>query len=171
VAHQLKAKAVAAKTGTLIDATVIASASHQDGDAKWSAHRTRKAVHCFKAHVGADADTALVEELSVTPGNVHDDRAGHAALADDPGAVYADTPTEARPSPPRLKPRADFLMSFRPASGEVLGMTLCKSSRAGITVCNAFAAGSRRSSARGSGATACDECDGVDWPKLLFKFI
>ena len=91
VTCQLKAKAVTVKTGTLIDATVIASASHQDGDAKWSAHRTRKAVHGFKAHVGADADTALVEELSVTPGNVHDDRAGHAALPDDPGAVYADS--------------------------------------------------------------------------------
>jgi transposase, IS5 family len=91
VTRQLKAKAVTIKTGTLIDATVIASASHQDSDAKWSAHRTRKAVHGFKAHVGADADTALVEELSVTPGNVHDGRAGHAALPDDPGAVYADS--------------------------------------------------------------------------------
>jgi hypothetical protein len=37
------------------------------------------------------ADTALVEELSVTPGNVHDGRAGHGALPDDPGAVYADS--------------------------------------------------------------------------------
>jgi len=91
VTRQLKAKAVTVKTGTLIDATVIASASHQDGEAGWAAHRTRKAVHGFKAHVGADADTALVEELSVTPGNVHDGRAGHGALPDDPGAVYADS--------------------------------------------------------------------------------
>src|SRR5215831_20187222 len=42
VTCQLKAKAVTVKTGTFIDATLIASASHQDGDAKWSAHRTRK---------------------------------------------------------------------------------------------------------------------------------
>jgi len=55
VTRQLKAKAVTVKTGTLIDATVIASASHQDGEAGWAAHRTRKAVHGFKAHVGADA--------------------------------------------------------------------------------------------------------------------
>jgi len=41
--------------------------------------------------VGADADTAIVEELSVTPGNVHDGRAGHGALPDDPGAVYGDS--------------------------------------------------------------------------------
>jgi transposase, IS5 family len=91
VTRQLKAKAVKVKTGTLIDATVIASASHADGDAAWAAHRTRKAVHGFKAHVGADADTALVEELSVTPGNVHDGRAGYSALPESPGIVYADS--------------------------------------------------------------------------------
>jgi hypothetical protein len=80
-------------------------------------------------------------------------------------------PTEARPLPPRLKLRADFLTSFKPASGDVLGMTLYKSSRAGITACNAFAAELRRSSAHGSEVMAYDECDAVDWPKLLFKFI
>jgi transposase, IS5 family len=91
VTGQLKAKAVTVKTGTLVDATVIASASHGDSDAGWAAHRKRKAVHGFKAHVGADADTAIVEELSVTPGNVHDGRAGHGALPDEPGVVYADS--------------------------------------------------------------------------------
>lgn len=91
VTRQLRAKSVAVKTGTLVDATVIASASHGDDEARWAGHKTRKAVHGFKAHVGADADTAIVEELSVTPGNVNDGRAGHAALPDDPGAVYADS--------------------------------------------------------------------------------
>ncbi len=47
--------------------------------------------HWYKAHVGADADTALVEQLSVTPGNVHDGQAGHGALPDDPGDVLADS--------------------------------------------------------------------------------
>ena len=55
VTRQLKAKAVTVKTGTLVDATVIASASHQDSEAAWSGHRNRKAIHSFKAHVGADA--------------------------------------------------------------------------------------------------------------------
>ena len=89
--RRLKAKAVTVKTGTLVDATVIASASRGDSDVGWAAHRKRKAVHGFKAHVGADADTAIVEELSVTPGNVHDGRAGHSAPPDDPGVVYADS--------------------------------------------------------------------------------
>jgi IS5 family transposase len=91
ISRQLKARAVTVKTGTLVDATVIASASHKDDEAAWAGHRRRKAVHGFKAHVGADADTALVEELAVTPGNVHDGRAGGGALPDDPGDVYADS--------------------------------------------------------------------------------
>jgi transposase, IS5 family len=69
ITRQLKAKAVTVKTGTLVDATVVGSASEGDGDARWSGHRSRKAVHGYKAHVGADADTAIVEKVAVTPGN------------------------------------------------------------------------------------------------------
>jgi transposase, IS5 family len=58
---QLRSKAVTVKTGTLIDATIIASASEDDDDdARWVKHKKKPAVHGFKAHVGADADTALV---------------------------------------------------------------------------------------------------------------
>ena len=44
-----------------------------------------------KAHVAADADTALVEEVAVTPANINDGRAGPAALPDTPGEVFADS--------------------------------------------------------------------------------
>ncbi|SDE23822.1 IS5 family transposase [Belnapia rosea] len=91
VTSQLRAKAITVKTGTLVDATVIASASHADPEAGWAGHQRRKAIHSFKAHVGADADTALVEALCVTPGNVHDGRAGGGALPEAPGEVYADS--------------------------------------------------------------------------------
>lgn len=91
VTAQLRAKAVTVKTGTIVDATIIASASEDDTQARWVKHRTKPAVHGFKAHVGADADTALVEEVSVTPANVHDGRAGFAALPEDPGEVFADS--------------------------------------------------------------------------------
>lgn len=91
ITAQLTAKAVRVKTGTLVDATVVGSASVRDGDARWSGHRSRKAVHGYKAHVGADADTVIVEKISVTPGNAHDGRSGEAALPDDPGQVYADS--------------------------------------------------------------------------------
>jgi transposase, IS5 family len=91
VTAQLKSKAITIKAGTLVDATIIASASDADGDGHWVKHRSRPAVHGFKAHVGADAATSLVEKVSVTPANVHDGRAGPDALPDNPGDVFADS--------------------------------------------------------------------------------
>jgi IS5 family transposase len=91
VTAQLKAKAITVKTGTLVDATIIASASEDDADGRWVKHQRKAAVHGFKAHVGADATTALVERISITPANVNDGRAGPDALPDDPGDVFADS--------------------------------------------------------------------------------
>lgn len=54
VTAQLKARAVTVKTGTMVDATVIASASEEDEDGRWVRHKGKPAVHGFKAHVGAD---------------------------------------------------------------------------------------------------------------------
>ena len=91
VTMQLKSKAVTVKTGTLVDATIIASASKGDDDARWVKHKGKRAVYGFKAHVGADADTALVEEVSVTSANINDGKAGPEALPDNPGEVFADS--------------------------------------------------------------------------------
>lgn len=91
ITSQLKTKAIRVKTGTLVDATIIASASEDDGEAHWVKHQGKPAVHGFKAHVGADADTALVEEVAITPANINDGKAGPDALPDDPGQVFADS--------------------------------------------------------------------------------
>ena len=48
-------------------------------------------MHGYKVHVGADADTAIVERIAVTPGNRHDGRCGELALPEAPGEVYADS--------------------------------------------------------------------------------
>ena len=87
--RQLKAQAVTIKKGTLVDATVIASASHRDAEAAWAGHKRRKAIHGLKAHAAADADTALGYLPTVTPGNVNDGRAGGEVLPENPGDVYA----------------------------------------------------------------------------------
>lgn len=91
VTAQLKAKAITVKTGTLVDATIIASSSEADGDARWVKHKGKPAIHGFKAHVGADADTAIVEEIAVTSANINDGRAGPDALPENPGEVFADS--------------------------------------------------------------------------------
>ena len=62
-----------------------------DAEGRWVKHKGKAAVHGFKAHVGADATTARVEKIAVTPANVNDGRAGPDALPDDPGVVFADS--------------------------------------------------------------------------------
>ena len=49
VTGQLRAKTVRVKTGTLVDATVILSATKGDGEAAWAGHRSRKVVHGYTA--------------------------------------------------------------------------------------------------------------------------
>lgn len=91
VTRQLIAKGIRVKKGTLVDATVIASASLRDDEAAWSGHRRRRPVHGYKAHVGADADTAIVEAVAVTPGSVHELSQAASVLPEAPGEVYADS--------------------------------------------------------------------------------
>ncbi|WP_197716884.1 transposase [Mesorhizobium sp. DCY119] len=91
ITAQLKAKAIRVKAGTLVDATIIASASEDDCETHWVKHKGKPAVHGFKAHVGADADTTLVEEVAITPANINHGKAGAEALPDVPGEVFADS--------------------------------------------------------------------------------
>ncbi|MFS3137790.1 transposase, partial [Gluconacetobacter sacchari] len=48
VTGQLKARAIRIKAGTIVDATIIASQTERDGEARWVKHKGRKAVHGFK---------------------------------------------------------------------------------------------------------------------------
>jgi len=160
VTMQLKSKAVAVKTGTLVDATIIASATEDDDDARWVKHKGKRAVHGFKAHVGADADTALVEEVSITSANINDGKAGPDALPDNPGEVFADSAY--RGSHFRDAVRAKGGIPRIVATG-MWGRDEAErfaSSMHGTNRSIGCAVGSRRSSAPGSDATACAECDG-----------
>jgi IS5 family transposase len=80
------------KTGTLVDATLIASASIKtDDEARWAGHRRKTAVHGYKAHIATDKAGGLVRSLEVTTANVHDGIMLEAVLPPEPGKVYADS--------------------------------------------------------------------------------
>jgi len=51
---------------------VIAPTSEDNAGARWVKHKRKRPVHSFQAHVGTDANTALVEEVSVTSANIND---------------------------------------------------------------------------------------------------
>jgi transposase, IS5 family len=92
ITRQLKAEGVVVRTGTLIDATLIPSASiRQDGEARWAGHRRRKPVHGYKAHIATDQDAVLIEAVEVTTANVHDAALLEAVLPSEPGDVYGDS--------------------------------------------------------------------------------
>jgi IS5 family transposase len=91
ITEQLRSKHVSVRRGTLIDATIIASASKQDEEARFIKHKGKKAVHGYKAHVASDETTDLVEKVRITPANVNDGRAGCDVVPDNPGQVYADS--------------------------------------------------------------------------------
>ena len=92
ITRQLDGKGVAVRTGTLVDATLIASASIQhDAEARWAGHRRRKPLHGYKAHIATDQDAALIRGVEITTANVHDAAELEAVLPPQPGDVYGDS--------------------------------------------------------------------------------
>src|SRR3712207_8734619 len=92
VTRQLEAKDVAVRTGTLVDAPLVPSASiRHDGEARWAGHRRRKPTHGYKAHVATDEGAGLVRGVEVTTANVHDAAELEAVLPPEPGDVYGDS--------------------------------------------------------------------------------
>src|SRR5919106_2501605 len=92
VTRQLEAKGVMVRTGTLVDATLVPSASIRgDGEARWAGRRRKKPVHGYKAHVATDGAGGLVRSVEITTANVHDGIMLEPVLPSDPGDVYADS--------------------------------------------------------------------------------
>ena len=91
ITAQLCRRQVSVKRCTLADATIIASASEDDEEARWIKHRNRKAAYGCKAHVACDEDTALSDVVKVTPDDVNDGRVGCGIIPEDPGDVYVDS--------------------------------------------------------------------------------
>lgn len=92
VTHQLDQRGVVVRTGTLVDATLLPSASIQhDREARWAGHRSRKPTHGYKAHVATDQAAVLIRGVEVTTANVHDAAELAAVLPDAPGDVYGDS--------------------------------------------------------------------------------
>jgi transposase, IS5 family len=107
VTRQLDVRGVVVRTGTLVDATLIASASvSHDGEAKWTGDRRRKPVHGHKAHVATDQNTGLIRGVEVTTANVHSAAELGAILPDGPGDTYGDSPYAGQSAEAAIRARA-----------------------------------------------------------------
>jgi transposase, IS5 family len=88
--RDLERKGACVRKGTLIDATIIASASKGDKDAAWAKHKSRAPMHGYKAHVAADQDTGIIRAVETTPANEADVSVAPAIIPHEPGEVYGD---------------------------------------------------------------------------------
>ena len=92
----LDKKGLLLKTGTVVDATLIAAPSstkNQDGERDPEMHQTKKGNQWhfgMKAHIGVDADSGLVHTVMGTAANVNDVTQGHSLLHGEEEIVFAD---------------------------------------------------------------------------------
>ena len=90
IARDLEAKGACVRKGTIIDATIIGSASKGDPEAAWAKHRTRPPAHGYKAHIAADKDTGIIRAVETTPANEADVSIAPSIIPDAPGGVFGD---------------------------------------------------------------------------------
>ena len=89
-------KGLMLKTGTVVDATLIAAPSstkNKDGKRDPEMHQTRKGNQWHfgvKAHIGVDADSGLVHTVIGTAANVNDVTQSHGLLHGKETVVFAD---------------------------------------------------------------------------------
>ncbi len=92
----LIAKGLMLKTGTVVDATLIAAPSstkNSTGERDPEMHQTKKGNQWhfgMKAHIGVDADSGLVHTVIGTAANVNDVTQGHGLLHGEETLVFAD---------------------------------------------------------------------------------
>ncbi len=92
----LIAKGLMLKTGTFVDATLIAAPSstkNSTGERDPEMHQTKKGNQWhfgMKAHIGVDADSGLVHTVIGTAANVNDVTQGHGLLHGEEVVVFAD---------------------------------------------------------------------------------
>ncbi len=93
----LTAKGLLLKSGTVVDATLIAAPSstkNSSGERDPEMHQTRKGNQWhfgMKAHIGVDADSGLVHTVVGTAANVNDVTQAHALVHGEETDVFADS--------------------------------------------------------------------------------
>jgi IS5 family transposase len=92
----LAAKGLLLKSGTVVDATLIAAPSstkNSSGERDPEMHQTKKGNQWhfgMKAHIGVDADSGLVHTVVGTAANVNDVTQAHALVHGEESDVFAD---------------------------------------------------------------------------------
>lgn len=111
--RQLEGHGLVLKTGTLIDASLVAASvarpsgaagagSALDGDANWT-RRGRVGFFGYKAHVAVDEGSGLIRGALLTPAKTYESEVADDLVQGDEAAVYADKAYEQKARRRRLK--------------------------------------------------------------------
>jgi transposase, IS5 family len=122
VMRQVEAAGFVIKTGTLIDASLVASAvrpprdgsspkgiesrSPHDPDANWTRRgKDRRLFFGYKLHVGVDQGSGLIRSRRLTPAKVYESEVADELVLGDEKAIYADKAYEKHSRRAALKAR------------------------------------------------------------------
>lgn len=121
----LAAKGLMLKTGTVVDATLIAAPSstkNSTGERDPEMHQTKKGKQWhfgMKAHIGVDADSGLVHTVIGTAANVHDVTQGHGLLHGEESVVFGDAGYQGADKRPEATD-VDWQVAMRPGKRRAL---------------------------------------------------
>ena len=121
----LIAKGLMLKTGTVVDATLIAAPSstkNSTGERDHAMHQVKKGNQWhfgMKAHIGVDADSGLVHTVIGTAANVNDVTQGHGLLHGEETVVFADAGYQGSVKRPEAT-GVDWHVAMRPGKRRAL---------------------------------------------------
>lgn len=124
--HLLIERGLLLKTGTVVDATIIAAPSSTENNYKArdpEMHSSQKGNQWYfgmKAHIGADADSGLMHTVRGTSGNVHDVFEGNSLLHGQEVDAYGDAGYQGSHKRPDAKPGVTWHVAMRPGKRRAL---------------------------------------------------
>jgi transposase, IS5 family len=114
------------KTGTVVDATLIAAPSSTKNKGKArdpDMHSSKKGEQMYfgmKAHIGADAESGLVHTVRGTSGNVHDVTEGNSLLHGQETVAFGDAGYQGIEKRPDAKTHVTWHVAMRPGKRKEL---------------------------------------------------
>ena len=121
----LATKGLMLKTGTVVDATLIAAPSstkNSSGERDPEMHQAKKGNQWhfgMKAHIGVDAESGLVHTVIGTAANVNDVTQGHGLLHGEEEVVFADAGYQGAMKRPEAT-GVDWKVAMRPGKRRAL---------------------------------------------------
>ena len=129
VNDMLGAKGLLLRSGTVVDATLIAaptSTKNASGERDPDMHQTKKGNQWYfgiKAHIGADAESGLVHTVKCTPANAHDVTEANALLHGEETDVFGDAGYQGAAKRPDAKESVNWHIAMRPGKRAALDKT------------------------------------------------